>query len=76
MLNQDFNKKRRTAIETGHVEGVKAAAEFCGIKNYEPEPANYSNRVVFQSKERHDPDFEKLTKMALPKNPFQNKKCI
>ena len=76
MLNKEFNKQRRLAIETGHIEGVKAAAEFCGLKGYEPEPANYSNRVVFQSEKNHDKDFEKLTKMALPKNPFLNKKCV
>ena len=76
MLNSDFNKRRRVAIESGHAEGVKAAAEFCGIKNFEAEYANYSNRVVFQSKARHDKDFEELTKMALPKNPFLNKKGI
>jgi DNA-directed RNA polymerase I subunit RPA1 len=76
MLNQEFNKQRRTVIETGHLEGLKAAAEFCGLKGYEPEPGNYSNRVVFQSEQRFDPDFDKLTKMALPKNPFNNKKCI
>lgn len=58
------------------MEGLKAAAEFCGLKGYEPEPGNYSNRVVFQSEQKFDADFDKLTKMALPKNPFNNKKCI
>ena len=47
MINKDFNKNRRMAIETGHLEGVKAAAEFCGMKDYAPKKMNFSNRVVF-----------------------------
>ena len=53
-------------IEQGHKEGLKAAAEFCGIKDYEPEDMNLSNRVIFQSKKNFDKDFERLTKMSLP----------
>ena len=34
-------------IEQGHKEGLKAAAEFCGIKDYEPEDMNLSNRFIF-----------------------------
>lgn len=76
VLNKEFNKERRNAIETGHLEGMKAAAEFCGIKDFQGESLNYSNRVIFQSEKHFDKDYEKLTKMALPKNPFLNKKCI
>jgi len=47
MIDKEFNKQRRLAIETGHAEGVKAAAEFCGMKDYVTEPMNLSNRVVF-----------------------------
>lgn len=47
MISPQFNKQRRLAIESGHLEGVKAAAEFCGLKDYEQEPINFSNRVIF-----------------------------
>ena len=76
MISKEFNKSRREAIEEGHREGLKAAAEFCGIQNYQAEKMNLSNRVVFQSKKNFDKDFEELTKMALKPNPFQGKKCI
>lgn len=36
MINKEYNKQRRLAIENGHKEGLKAAAEFCGIKDYQP----------------------------------------
>jgi len=35
------------AIENGHLEGVKAAAEFCGLKDYPIKKMNFSNRVIF-----------------------------
>ena len=76
MISKEFNKSRREAIEEGHREGLKAAAEFCGIQNYQAEKMNLSNRVVFQSKKNFDKDFEELTQMALKPNPFQGKKCI
>ena len=76
MIDKKYNKQRRLAIETGHKLGLIAAADFCGIKNHEPKDMNLSNRVVFQSKDKFDKDFDKLTKMALPKNPFLNKNCI
>ena len=41
MIDKEFNKKRRLAIEKGHKEGIKAGAEFCGVKNYEPKVALY-----------------------------------
>jgi hypothetical protein len=37
---------------------------------------NFSNRVVRQSKKNFDKDYDKFTKMALPENPYINKKCI
>jgi len=76
MVGKEHNKLRREAIENGHKEGIKAAAEFCELKGIKIEDTNFSNRVVFQSKARHDKDFERLTKIALPKNPFANKNCI
>jgi len=57
MITPEFNKQRRLAIEDGHLQGVNAAAEFCGLKNYKQEPINFSNRVVFQSKKKFDEDF-------------------
>lgn len=76
IVGKEHNKLRREAIENGHKEGIKAAAEFCELKGIKIEDTNFSNRVVFQSKARHDKDFERLTKLALPKNPFENKNCI
>ena len=76
MVNKSFNKQRRLAIEAGHQEGVKAAAEFCGMKDYKPEEMNLSNRVVHQTPKNFDKDFDRLTKMALPANPFGDKKCM
>ena len=76
MIDPTFNKKRRQAIEKGHSEGVKAAAEFCGMRGFEPKEMNLSNRVVFQSKKRFDEDYQKLTDMAIPANPFEGKNCI
>lgn len=76
MINKEFNKKRRLAIEKGHSEGIKAAAEFCGLKGFEPEQINFSGRVIRQSKENFDEDYEKLSKMANPKDPFKDKKCV
>lgn len=66
MINKKYNKQRRLTIESGHTEGLKAAAEFCDIKDYQPKNMNLSNRVVFQSQKNFDKDFEKLTKMARP----------
>lgn len=37
---------------------------------------NLSNRVIFQSTANFDKDFDRLSKMSLPANPFHNKKCI
>lgn len=53
-----------------------AAAEYCGIKNFKPKDMNLSNRIIFQSKKNFDKDLEKLSKMGLPNDPFQNKNCI
>lgn len=47
MIDRVYNKQRRLHIEQGHKEGLKAAAEFCGIKDFEPEEMNLSNRVIF-----------------------------
>jgi hypothetical protein len=55
---------------------MKAAAEFCKLEGYQAQDINYSNRVIKQSAARFDKDFEKLTKMSLPKNPFKDKACI
>jgi DNA-directed RNA polymerase I subunit RPA1 len=62
VVDKENNKRRRFAIEDGHAEGMKAAAEFCGIKNYVPEKMNFSGRVVKQSKTHFDDDFEALSK--------------
>lgn len=76
MIDKEFNKNRRMAIENGHLEGVKAAAKYCGLKDYQPKKMNFSNRVIFQSKKNFDSKFDKLTKMALPENPFVDKNCM
>ena len=47
MIAKDYNKIRRKAIENGHLEGVKAAGEFCGLKDIHVKKMNFSNRVVF-----------------------------
>ena len=56
MISKSFNKKRREAIESGHAEGIKAAAEFCGLKDsYQVDSKmNWSGRVIHQSKENFD----------------------
>jgi DNA-directed RNA polymerase I subunit RPA1 len=46
VINRKFDKLRRDAIEEGHRQGLKAAAEFCSIQNYEPGKMNLSNRVI------------------------------
>lgn len=54
-----------------------AAAKFADIPNFNIKNMNYSNRVVFQSKGRFDKDIAKLSKMAIPEDPFsRDKKCI
>jgi len=37
---------RRTEIESGHKEGLKAAAEFCELEGLEIDEMNFSSRVV------------------------------
>ena len=44
---KEFDKERRKLIEKNFKEGIEAAAEFCGLKNYEAKGFNYSNRIVF-----------------------------
>jgi len=34
VLTPEYNKKRRMIIEESHKEGIEAAAQFCGLKNY------------------------------------------
>ena len=63
IIGKEHNKKRRMTIETSHANGIKAAAEFCGIKDFEPEPINFTGRVIKQSEKNFDSDYEKLTKM-------------
>lgn len=76
MVKKESNKSRRQVIEQGHKDGMKAAAEFCKLDDYEAPDMNYSNRVIRQSKANHDPYYEKLSKMANPKNPFKGKNCV
>ena len=75
-LTEEFNKKRRLLIEESHKDGIKVAAEFCGLKNYIARDYNYSNRVMFQTEKRHDADIDRLNKMAIPPNPFEHKQTI
>ena len=64
-------------IERSHKEGVIAAAKFTKVTGGTVQSLNYSNRVVFQSEKNKDKDIEKLTRMAIPENPFDgNKKCM
>ena len=70
MVSREYNKQRRATIEEGHKQGIIAAAEYCGIKNYQPPDMNLSNRIIFQSKKNFDKDIDRLSKMGLPSNPF------
>ena len=47
VLTPEYNKKRRLIIEESHKNGIQAGAEFSGLKGYEAEKLNYSNRIVF-----------------------------
>lgn len=47
MVSKEYNKQRRLTIEEGHKQGIVAAAEYCGIKNYKPKDMNLSNRIIF-----------------------------
>ena len=74
MLTPEYNKKRRLIIEESHKNGIQAGAEFSGLKGYEAEKLNYSNRIVFQSNRRpKDREIEEFNKMAMPRNPFVGK---
>lgn len=64
LIGKEHNKRRRMIIEESHANGIEAAAKFCGIKDFKQEPINFTGRVVNQSKENFDKDFEKLTKMT------------
>lgn len=64
-------------IEKCHRDGVISAAEFAEVKGFNIQQLNYSNRVVYQSKKNFDPDIQKFTDMAVPKDPFSGqKKCM
>lgn len=76
VLKPEFNKRRRLAIEKGHMNGVIAAAKYADMTGYKIQKMNYSNRIVFQSEGKKEKDIEKLNRMALPDNPFDEKKCI
>jgi hypothetical protein len=47
VLNGECNKRRRLAIEKGHMNGMIEAAKFADMSNYGIKKLNYSNRVVF-----------------------------
>jgi len=79
MLKPEANKHRRQTIEKGHQDGVIAAAKFAEMTNFKIQKMNYSNRVVYQSKKNYDKDIEKLTRSAIPDDPFDTKnvkKCV
>jgi hypothetical protein len=77
VLTKAANKKRRLNIENGHLQGVIAAATFAEAPEFKIQKLNYSNRVVFASKEKKDKKIEEFTNMVLPKDPFNPvKKCI
>mmetsp|Transcript_19249 Transcript_19249/g.32787 ORF Transcript_19249/g.32787 Transcript_19249/m.32787 type:complete len:862 (-) Transcript_19249:724-3309(-) len=76
MVKSEANKSRRKVIEDGHMEGMKAGAQFCGLEDYKAPQINYSNRVIHQTPERFDPEYERLSKLSMPGNPFKGKKCI
>ena len=61
-------------IEKCHRDGVISAATFAEVTGYNIQELNYSNRVVFQSEKRFDPDIQKYTDMAVPEDPFNGKK--
>ena len=61
-------------IERAHKDGVISAAKFAEVSGYNIQQLNYSNRVVYQSKARFDPEIQKYTDMAVPEDPFNGKK--
>lgn len=69
-LNPECNKKRRLAIEKGHMNGMIAAAKFGDLTQYNIQRLNYSNRVVYQSEKNKDQDIEKFNQMVIPADPF------
>jgi DNA-directed RNA polymerase I subunit RPA1 len=76
VIKPEYNKQRRMTIENAHKEGVIAAAKFTNVSGGTVKKLNYSNRVVHQSEKNMDKDIEKLTQMALPKNPFDGNKKV
>lgn len=77
VLNGECNKRRRLAIEKGHMNGMIEAAKFADMNKYQIQKLNYSNRVVFQSMKNRDEEIEKFNQMVLPEDPFSDqKKCI
>ena len=66
-------------IEEAHKKGVKAGAEFCGIKNYDAIDMNYTNRVVHYSHEKLTEEEKKIqdwTHQSLVEHPFKSKNTI
>ena len=63
-------------IERCHRDGVISAAKFAEVTGYNIQQLNYSNRVVFQSEKNFDPEIQKYTDMAIPKDPFNGKKKV
>jgi len=81
MLTPDYSTDRRIQIEKAHQAGVQAGAAFCGIKSYEAPELNYTNRVVYASKDGETESEKKIqqwTKMALATgaNPFKAKATL
>lgn len=66
-------------IEEAHKKGVKAGAEFCGIKNYDAIDMNYTNWVVHYSHENLSEEERKIqdwTHQSLVEHPFKSKNTI
>ena len=54
-----------------------AAVDYTDMTGqYKIQKMNYSNRIVFQSETKKDRDIERLNRMAIPENPFEEKKSI
>ena len=59
------------------MNGMIDGAKFADMPQYNIQKLNYSNRVVFQSKQNKDKDIEKFNQMVIPDDPFsEHKKCI
>ena len=64
-ISSDTAKERRNILEDWHQKGVKAAAQFVGLDDFEPKRLNYTNRVVYQSEEKKSKKIQQYTDLAI-----------